>query len=1323
MQVFVLGMHRSGTSALSRVLSLMGLYFGEENVETETHATNSQGFRDRGDVRQVNDAVLWSAGGDWDQVCRFEPELIPDERMGVYRRVMRRIVVHMDAHRPWFVKEPRCCLTYPFWRSVLETPVCIHIYRNPLDVARSLEARNGMPIPVGLALWEAYNVKAVDASADVKRLVVSYEQLMASPSRVVRNMIDLLDDQDYVLRAPTEVELKRLLNRELRHQRGGYEEYRTIASDAQIALFEWFQEAESSGLATVGAMPTIAPSSLETLRAHEATLVHPSVRARTASAAVLRRQHEDTNTEQALTRLELEHALAEVASMRRGKATLSTELVNLRERNDVMLQKVGAAEEKLKQKEAELSTAMKSLRTARGELIEAKWMEEALEASLSLKDRDMRIAVDMLDAARQSSEKEHQRLESEMRRRRTRIAELENAVDAVMEDVALLLASRRWRLGHAALSLPRRLLGRSAPATVADHLRELGWNYGRYEFGQSIGARARKPVEGAKPLAKTMQPTTRRKDVTVLVLAWDVGHNPLGRAYLLAETLARSYTVVLAGFQFARYGEAVWKPLRDASFGIVTIPGVPFPDFQRTLETLARRVDADVVVACKARLPAVQMGLMLKAFRNRPLLIDVDDYELSFFSNRGPLEDLSTEGPDALVQPFEEAWTRYTEQLLPFADQLIVSNPALQRRFGGVVVPHARDETSFRRDQVDRREVRFRLGLRPDLKVVMFVGTPRPHKGVLEILDAVKAAERDDYCFVIVGTPPDQAFADLLEKQGGDRLRLIPDQPFDQLPEITAAGDLICLLQDPDTEIAQYQLPAKVVDAMAMGVPVLATPVPPLSALIEAGAIEAVAPGLLSERIAWWLDAPREARAGQVERARQTFLNEFSYRAIHRTLFNEIEKCLAAPTDLSRGAIDFLAAQAHRYPATGDDASGCLDVVMFWKQGDTGLYGRRFDMLVGQLARRSEIRRIAVFDAPFSAHQVLRDQIDDTTVHHRDISEAKTIRRWGLADRGKVTQHVFLFDNHGSLPEDRYPHFSRFPYFVAAELSKVGIDPGKAVFWYYPILQEIEAVSEFFKPRLKVVDVVDDQRAWPDCSDEERAEMTRHYQTVLADADVVLANCETVRDAMSAYAPHVTLVPNGCDTDPPPPEPDGSRFDRFRALAGPVIGLVGNLEQKTDLVLLERLVRTRPKYQLVLIGSTHTNADILRLDQYPNVHFFGVVRYPEVKAWIKRFDVALVPHLDTEQTRSMHPLKLLVYVATGVRVVSTRIQNLGDFEPFVSVADDHGAFVGAVDDVLAGLNAPDQDVLADVIARNSWERRVDEIMRRVNFCLGPEARG
>jgi len=377
--------------------------------------------------------------------------------------------------------------------------------------------------------------------------------------------------------------------------------------------------------------------------------------------------------------------------------------------------------------------------------------------------------------------------------------------------------------------------------------------------------------------------------------------------------LSRRYRVELIGFQFPRYGNRVWQPLRRERLRPAIVPGRSFPEFQQTLVELVPRIDADLVIACKARLPALQLGLMIKAARGRPLLVDVDDYELSFFANREPLPDIADVAAESLVEPHEEAWTRHVETLLPFADGLLVSNAALRARFGGTVVPHARDETRFDPGLFDRSTARRRLALGPRHRLVLFVGTPRPHKGVMQVLEAIRECGNPDYRFAVVGTPPDGAFAERLLRARGDVLRMMREQPFSKLPRLLAGADLVCLMQDPTSDISRYQLPAKVVDAVAMGVPVLATPTAPLEPLIAAGVVEAADATNLAGRIDKWLRASQAERAQHAEVARRWFLANASYEAVLPTLAEVIDAALANPRQLDPRARVFLDGQTERF--------------------------------------------------------------------------------------------------------------------------------------------------------------------------------------------------------------------------------------------------------------------------------------------------------------------------------------------------------------------------------------------------------------------------
>ena len=1306
-------MHRSGTSAVARVLNLAGAYFGAEGVSTPANAENSKGFWEREDVRALNDAILHSARCDWDAVANFDVAAVPRSDRAALQRGTGEIVAKLDAHRPWFIKEPRLCLTLPLWRPLLEFPVCIHIYRNPLEVARSLRARNSIPLAAGLALWEAYNVAALAAADGLPRLFVAYHDLMKSPGEVVEAMCGRLRDYGgYPLRQPAANELAAFLSEGLHHQRASTDALGSAATDAQVKLFATLEELRDADPRSRVKVPALSPAALLALRQHERLRRDVSESVRDANAARMGRQQADADTRLLLKSHELNRALGDLGETKRELHRLRDASIRQQRRlgvQDEQVRSLTSQRRELTEEVARQAAARHDVRRDLGDSVrelavaKADLVHEAAVAAELRQELDSTVET---NGRLQQEVAGLQRAAADARRLRAAASQMRTSLAQLQAGVAALLASRRWRLGHALLSLPYRLLLRPPPPTGAETLLGL----------------VREPLPGDAGAADSQPPreapsrsAVQRQRTTIAVLAWDVGHNPYGRAYLLAEALSRQYRVVLIGFRFSRYGDDVWKPLRGAPIEPVVLPGNDFPEFQQQLESLAARIDPDVVIACKARLPTVQLGLMLKALRNRPLIVDVDDYEPSFFGDQGAIESVADLPAEALRVPHEEAWTRYAENLLPFADALLVSNPALQSKFGGVVVPHARDEVVFDANRADGAETRRRLGLESQSRLVFFVGTPRPHKGLLELLAAIDQSGVADCRLVVVGTPPDRTFGQALASAGGDRLAMLPDQSFDALPGLLAAADLVCLLQDRDSPISEFQLPAKVVDALAMGVPVLATRAPPLEGLIAAGLVQATARSSAPAAIKALLEMPRDERERRARAARRWFLEHASYRAILGDLSAIIERTLAAPESLSVAARQFLQDQADRFrtPTPPVQPRSGIDIVMFWKQNDVGLYGRRFEMIVEHLRSRPDVGRIAVFEPPVPDHVLGSGEDAPPTDQQRLVAHRRLLRRWRLVDRNNVSYHAGPADKPVAGSQR-----TTFEDYVAAELETLGLAARRSVFWHYPYFEHSKAVNAKLRPRLKLVDVVDDQRTWENATTERRALLDRHYRELLAEADIVLANCEQVARSMAPMAREILVVPNGCDTRSAPPAPRDVRFRKFAQLPRPIVGVVGNLEPKTDSALLRKLATERPTYQLALIGSTHAaEPELLRLDELPNVTFFGVVTYPEVRAWVSALDVALVPHRNTEQTRAMHPLKVLVYAAESVPVVATDIENLGDFAPFMRVAADHDDFVAGVDDVVDGRFRVAKEPLRAVVRQNSWKRRVDQIMAAVTASL------
>ncbi len=196
MQHLVLGMHRSGTSALTRVLGLMGCHLGSDDELTPGDAENPKGYFERRDAWALDEWLLERLGGSWHDVTRLDGEAVPAELQVEFAARLQPILERLEPHRPWAVKDPRLCLLLPSWRAGLSAPVGILLHRDPLEVARSLRKRDGFPLAAGLGLWERHTRDALRFTAGMPRVLVRYADLLADPPATAARLLRDLEGQE-----------------------------------------------------------------------------------------------------------------------------------------------------------------------------------------------------------------------------------------------------------------------------------------------------------------------------------------------------------------------------------------------------------------------------------------------------------------------------------------------------------------------------------------------------------------------------------------------------------------------------------------------------------------------------------------------------------------------------------------------------------------------------------------------------------------------------------------------------------------------------------------------------------------------------------------------------------------------------------------------------------------------------------------------------------------------------------------------------------------------------------------------------------------------
>ena len=406
-----------------------------------------------------------------------------------------------------------------------------------------------------------------------------------------------------------------------------------------------------------------------------------------------------------------------------------------------------------------------------------------------------------------------------------------------------------------------------------------------------------------------------------------------------------------------------------------------------------------------------------------------------------------------------------------------------------------------------------------------------------------------------------------------------------------------------------------------------------------------------------------------------------------------------------------------RNPETRSYVDDKMDIVFFWKQNDTGIYGRRQDMLVKYLSKDPRVHRILHFDPPINIFQSGKATVKAGQVgrhsHARLIFYQTLRRKFRLEDTEKIRYDTFIFITKCRIPKFMkwiLPSERDYLDYLKWVFRRHKLGERRTIFWVCPNNIHFPSIEHRFKSDLVIADVIDDQRKW-NINSKKKEELQRNYRDILARSHLVFANCQNVMDSMQEFTSNIHIVPNAAEIL----ESEARHWKKpaeLRCLQGPVIGYVGTLDTaRIDLDLLTSVAIKRPEWNLTFIGSMHMGKEIKKLNKFKNVHFLGVRTYDQAIRYIRYFDVAMIPHLDNELTRHMNPLKLYVYLSLHVPIVTTPIANIGDFAEFIQIGRTPEEFIQKIayclDENPVSVNL---ERIRRLLQANCWDERVARIL-------------
>lgn len=191
--IVVMGMHRSGTSALAGVLAKMGADLPQEIMPA--NGDNQKEYFESLKIFRLNDAILASAESFWDDWREFSPDWYLSQQKINYAARAAEVLDQEFSSSPFVVlKDPRMCRLLPFWIEVLGndnvTPLFICTHRHPQEVSASSSLREGWSTSRGLYLWLRRVLDAEAGSRDMARVFVSYDMLLNDQEKLITRITE-----------------------------------------------------------------------------------------------------------------------------------------------------------------------------------------------------------------------------------------------------------------------------------------------------------------------------------------------------------------------------------------------------------------------------------------------------------------------------------------------------------------------------------------------------------------------------------------------------------------------------------------------------------------------------------------------------------------------------------------------------------------------------------------------------------------------------------------------------------------------------------------------------------------------------------------------------------------------------------------------------------------------------------------------------------------------------------------------------------------------------------------------------------------------------
>ena len=725
----------------------------------------------------------------------------------------------------------------------------------------------------------------------------------------------------------------------------------------------------------------------------------------------------------------------------------------------------------------------------------------------------------------------------------------------------------------------------------------------------------------------------------VAITVWDGGHNPIGRAKVLYDIVSTKRPAIIFAYIFGSFGSRLWGPLRSSGANILLIPYKERLAYHNYFQQ--RTIKFNTVWICKYRLHSFELASMISK-PETACILDMDDNEDVFVSSK-----------NSELQPYGIFSKNKADYFLNRMPIRSVASTSLLENYGGMLMRHARQEYTGTSSPAISDE--------NTAKTAVFIGTIRPHKNITSLVNAVSQFNQTASDKIKLAIGGDFDPPSLKQTLNTPDTLILDEIRNDELFATLAQFDVL-ITGFPDTnaksvEINKYQITSKIGDGLAIGRPVLTPYSPAVADLENIAGLFIFTQKNFSEKLKQAMDYK-----GKVTLPKE-FTLDYSYQT-----FQTLEK-VAKENSLANNIFE-MEALYHKE----NKQNTKRNIVLIWKQHDSGVYGRRIDHIARYYKQKHPDCNITVIEAMTESqiNQTLttRLQFDNSTAIINEILSQKLYQY----DLEGVNYRMISYHN-----DDDWNSFeSHFGNFLNAE----SINPYNSVMILFPLHPVFDKILDLISHYKVIVDLVDNQINWI-TTPEGRLNGLKQYYDLISIADKVVSNSPQNIQHFSKLGffdkiePEV--IPNWYTL------PNSINFQR--QINPEEINLLysGNMNDRIDWELLQSICKLLAKFNgyLHIAGSSiRRAAEMQELLCEPNCIYHGVVREDQLLRLLQHINFAVIPHIEDKISKFMDPIKLKMYAKLGIPSLTTRLPGLTDNNPLLIIADSKSDFLYKLNNML-----------------------------------------